>query len=107
MYPDAEKDWDIYIPMDVMAHNFSSVIILIAILISMLKTKYRIGDLFIAFTFNLSIIDVLTKGLSYLDVLPGGGGFYEFNWKWYSATIIISALIAILAHYKIQKSNAN
>lgn len=92
LYPNAGNDWNEFIPMDMLCHNFWSAIVLVSMVVSMLKTVYPITNFFILFTISLSLSDVLTR------VLFGG---YEFNAVGYCVTLLASLLISILAYKKI------
>ncbi len=88
-YPGFEKDWAVFIPMDMMQHNFYAVIILTALLISMLKTKHRATHYFIYLCGWLSFFDCMDRLIL---------GIYTFTW-YDPLTIILSFVLSFITFY--------
>lgn len=88
LYPGADKDWAIFIPMDELCHNFWSVIMLGYAIISTIETKYKATDFFLFLAVNFSLCDIMDRMFH----------LYSFNPKYYIIAIISSFLFSGVAY---------
>lgn len=95
LYPDFKKSWDIFIPMDLLCHNFWALVLLCYGIASTIKTKYIVGDLFLYFGMFLCAFDCGDRFY---------WGIYTFTIIDYWCTIPVSALLASLIFIYVHKS---
>lgn len=95
LYPKFKESWDIFIPMDLLCHNFWALVLLCYGIASTIKTKYIVGDLFLYFGMCLSLFDCWDRFR---------WGIYKFTIIDYWFTIPASALLASLIFIYVHKS---
>lgn len=66
LYPGFDKDWDIFIPMDMLCHDTWSFNIFLYAVASTIKTRYYIGDAFLYFGMSLCGFDVLDRNFFHI-----------------------------------------
>jgi len=93
LFPDSDKGWGIFIEMDKTNHNIYSLTILTVLVCSLLRTKYPIGNLFLLFTVNLSVIDVMCRVYKNYNFDPVG----------YTLALLLAAGFSVLFYYKNQE----
>ncbi len=71
VYPGFDKDWNVFIPMDKLSHNFWAVILFIYALINTLKTEYPIINYFLYVAMCMSVFDIWARvsGLPNFDLI--------------------------------------
>jgi uncharacterized membrane protein len=88
LYPNPESSWDVFIPMDMLCHNFWAVTLGVYTLINLFPLIYPITNYFIYLSVCFSFFDVSARYFS----------MTEFNSNWYLISLILSFIIAGIAY---------
>lgn len=94
LYPDYNKDWEVFIPMNDLRYDAFSLIIFMYALASCLKTRYKIGDLFLYAGMIMSLFDVLDRNFFHI---------YKTIDLDFMFTIPFSIMLATLIYVRIHR----
>jgi len=95
LYPNSGKDWNEFIPMDLLCHDFWAGVLFCYAIAACIKTKYQIGDLFLYFGLMLSFFDC---GDRYF------WGIHKFTIMDWVFTIPVSLILSSLIYIYVHKT---
>ncbi len=84
LYPMSGSDWNDFIPMDKLCHNFWAVTILLYAVISLLRTTIHLTVFFQYVTICFSLFDVWARLTGMCDMIP----------FWYVLSLLLSLIIS-------------
>lgn len=96
LYPHPESSWDIFIPMDMLSHNFWAFILFDYALMNCFEHKYKVEWYFI----------YLAACFSFFDISARVSGMVSFDPKWYVFSLLVSLILSSVFYGIKAKSNS-